>query len=151
VLTRALDRCLLHSVWLPDSKSLLVGGHDGTHTAFWQQPLEGPARRLDLGRAEPAWSYHMDAHVRPTGAIAFTGAAPDGPAELYFMESITSAPRRLTDLTREVASLKLGKVESITWLTHDKYKADGILTFPPDFSAEKKYPLVLLIHGGPSS
>src|SRR5262249_13645392 len=70
-LTRALDRCLFHSVWLPDGKSLLVGGHDGTHVALWVQPLDGPARKLDLGRVCPTWFYQMDAHIGRNGAIAF--------------------------------------------------------------------------------
>ena len=58
---------------------------------------------------------------------------------------------RLTDFNAEVAGRALGKVETITWETHDKFKADGVLTYPPDFVADNKYPLVLLIHGGPQS
>ncbi len=150
-LTADLDRCLFHSVWMPDGKALLVGGHDGTHTSFWQQPLDGPTRRLDLGRIEPTWSYRLDAHVSPTGAIAFTGSESNRPTELYFMESPRSAPHRLTSFNSEVAGLTIGKVETITWETHDHFQANGILTFPPDFAPGKKYPLVLLIHGGPAS
>jgi dipeptidyl aminopeptidase/acylaminoacyl peptidase len=128
-----------------------VGGNDGTRVSLWLQPLEGPARRLDLGRINPFWSYRLDANVSPQGAIAFTGSAPNQPAELYFMESASSAPRQLTDFNHEVAALSLGKVEPITWDTVDGFKANGLLTFPPDFTADKKYPLVLLIHGGPAS
>jgi dipeptidyl aminopeptidase/acylaminoacyl peptidase len=138
-------------VWLPDGKSLLVGGHDGTHVALWAQPLDGPARKLDLGRVCPTWFYQMDAHIGRNGGIAFTATEPDHPIELYYLESPSSPPRRLTDFNAEVAGRALGKVETITWQTHDKFTADGILTFPPDFDAKKKHPLVLVIHGGPMS
>ncbi len=151
VLTHDIDRCLLHSAWMPDGKSLLVGGHDGTHVALWQQPLAGRARKLDLGPVCPSWSYQMDAHVGKGGAIAFTGSEPNRPTELYYLDSPTAQPRRLTDFNHEVAGLPLGKVETITWKVAGDFKADGILTYPPDFTTDKKYPLVLLVHGGPNS
>jgi dipeptidyl aminopeptidase/acylaminoacyl peptidase len=44
--------------------------------------------------------------------------------------------------------MNLGKQETLTWKS-DSYRSNGILTFPPDFDATKKYPLVLRIHGGP--
>jgi dipeptidyl aminopeptidase/acylaminoacyl peptidase len=150
-LTEKLDRCLLHSVWMPDGKSLLVGGHDGTRVALWLYPLAGEPRRLDLGRACPAWSYSMDAHVGRTGAIAFTASEPGRPTELYYLESPAGTPKRLTDFNKEVAGRALGKVETVTWKVGGGFEADGVVVYPPEFDAKKKYPLVLLIHGGPQS
>jgi dipeptidyl aminopeptidase/acylaminoacyl peptidase len=150
-LTAKLDRALLHSAWAPDGKALLVGGHDGTHTALWLCPLAGEPRRLELGRVDPAWGYGMDARFGRTGAAVFTGSEPGRPTELYYLDSPTAAPRRLTDFNAEVAGRMLGKVEALTWKTHDGFEADGVLTYPPDFAKDKKYPLVLLIHGGPQS
>jgi dipeptidyl aminopeptidase/acylaminoacyl peptidase len=150
-LTRKLDRCLLHSVWMPDGKALLVGGHDGTHAAFWLYPLVGDPRRLELGKVCPSWLYKMDANVGRGGSIAFTASEPGHPTELYFLASPSGTPRRLTDFNAEVASRTLGKVESITWKVGGGFQADGVIIYPPDFNAEKKYPLVLLIHGGPQS
>jgi dipeptidyl aminopeptidase/acylaminoacyl peptidase len=150
-LTTDLDRCLLHSVWFPDGKSLLVGGHDGTTVALWAQPLSGKARRLELGRACPTWFYGMDACVGKSGAIAFTASEPNRPTELYYMASSTSAPRRLTDFNKEVAGRSLGKVRTIKWKVKGGFEADGVVTYPPGFDSNKKYPLVLVIHGGPQS
>jgi dipeptidyl aminopeptidase/acylaminoacyl peptidase len=150
-LTTHLDRCLLHSVWMPDGKSLLVGGHDGTRAALWLYPLVGEPRRLELGQVCPTWFYAMDAHVGRTGAVVFTGSEPNRPTELYYLASATGTPRRLTDFNKEVASRALGKVETITWKVGGGFEADGLVVYPPDFTADKKYPLVLLIHGGPQS
>jgi dipeptidyl aminopeptidase/acylaminoacyl peptidase len=150
-LTGPLDRCLFHSVWLAGGKALLVGGHDGTRATFWHYPLKGKPRRLELGRVSATWGYQMDAHVGRTGAIVFTGSEPDRPTELYYVDSPAAKPRRLTDLNHKVAGRTLGRVETITWKTHDGFTADGIVTYPPDFRKDKKYPLVLVIHGGPQS
>jgi dipeptidyl aminopeptidase/acylaminoacyl peptidase len=70
---------------------------------------------------------------------------------LYYLESPTTQPRRLTEFNREIAERNLGKVETITWKVAGDYKADGVVTYPPGFTPDKKYPLVLLVHGGPNS
>jgi dipeptidyl aminopeptidase/acylaminoacyl peptidase len=41
-------------------------------------------------------------------------------------------------------------VESITFISNDnKWTVEAFLTFPADFHADRKYPLILNIHGGP--
>ncbi len=150
-LTRDIDRCLYCSLWAPDNKSLLVGGNDGTRVSLWMQPVEGPAKRLDLGQVNPSWGFRIDAHVGRTGAIAFTGSEAQRPTELYFMESPSATPRKLTDFNREVASRDLGRIESIEWPVSGGFTADGVVYYPPGFTEKNKYPLVLLIHGGPQA
>jgi dipeptidyl aminopeptidase/acylaminoacyl peptidase len=150
-LTRDLDRCLYLSQWQPDGKALLVGGNDGHRISLWQQPLDGPARRLELGPVSPSWAYRVEAGVGKGGAVALVGSEPQRPVELYYVESPGSPARRLTDFNREVASRSLGRVETITWQGPDGFTENGVLTYPPDFTPGKTYPLVLMIHGGPSS
>jgi len=149
--TRAIDRSLFRALWMPDGKSLLVGGHDAVSTALWLQPLDGAPRRLDLGDISPSWSFWVDFNVGRDGAIAFTGSEPQHPRELYYMSSATAKPRRLTSLNDEVmASLELGNIERFTW-TNDGFNEDGVVVYPPDFHPDRKYPLVLFIHGGPQA
>ena len=148
-MTGSLDRNVFRAIWLPDGKSFLTGGHDGTSTQYWIVPADGgSARRLDLGDVEPFWGFWIDASVAKNGAIAFSGSTPLHPRELYVLDSLTSKPRRLTDLNREVAALELGRVETVRW-QNEGLQEDGVLVYPPSFDASKKYPLVLYVHGGP--
>ncbi len=57
-LTTKLDRQLFHSVWAPDGKAILVGGHERTHTAMWLCPLAG---------ARAAWSWDTSIRVGASG------------------------------------------------------------------------------------
>jgi dipeptidyl aminopeptidase/acylaminoacyl peptidase len=148
-LTRDLDRCVYQSLWMPDGKSLLVGGNDGTRVSLWLQPVRGTAKRLELGSIHPSWSFWIDATLGKKGEIAFTGSEPGRPAELYYMPSADAPPKRLTDFNAETARRQLGRVETITWEGPDGFHEDGIIIYPPGFEAGKKYPLVLEIHGGP--
>ncbi len=148
---RSIDRDLLRVIWMPDGNSLLVGGHDGTQTSLWLQPLAGAAKKLSLGDISPSWTFWVDAFIGHKGEIAFTGSTPAQPSELYFMASANDKPRRLTDFNHEIASLALGKAEKFEWKGPDDFQEDGVLFYPPDFQKDRKYPLVLIIHGGPQA
>ncbi|MGA8439006.1 MAG: prolyl oligopeptidase family serine peptidase [Candidatus Sulfotelmatobacter sp.] len=52
---------------------------------------------------------------------------------------------------QQIDALRLGKMESFEWQGPDGFREDGILVYPPDFSRNKKYPLVLMVHGGPTA
>ena len=147
-LTSALDRQMARALWMPDGQSLVVGANDGTRVSLWLQPLSGTARRLDLGSVSPASSFWVDVDVGDDGALAFVGSTPTVPAELYYMSSARAAPRRLTDLNAPTAALELGRTEVIEWQS-DGFRHNGTLTYPPGFEQGRKYPLVLVIHGGP--
>ena len=149
--TRAIDRDLQRVIWMPDGNSMLVGGNDSTQVSLWLQPLSGAAKRLPLGDVNPSWAFWVDAFVGGKGDIAFTGSSPTQPSELYYMASASEVPKRLTDFNHEIAALSLGKVEKFVWKGPDNFQEDGVLVYPPDFDKTHKYPLVLIIHGGPQA
>jgi dipeptidyl aminopeptidase/acylaminoacyl peptidase len=149
--TRAIDHDIQRVIWMPDGNSLLVGGHDGTTTSLWLQPTSGPAKKLALGDISPSWGFWVDAFVGRKGDIAFTGSTPTQPSELYYMASANDSPKRLTNFNHEISTLALGKTERFEWKGPDNFQEDGVLVYPPDFKKDKKYPLVLIIHGGPQA
>lgn len=148
--SRAIDSNLQRAIWMPDGKSLLVGGHAGARAAIWLQPVNGPPRRIDTGDINPNQAYWMDASVGRDGSIAFIGTTAQHPSELYYMASATAEPKRLTADNDFVAGLDLGRVAEIKWRS-EGFDENGAVTLPPGFDPAKKYPLVLVIHGGPNS
>ncbi len=133
--------------WLPGARSLLLEGEDGVHVSLWEQPLQGNARKLDLGDVDAS----TELSVAKNGAIAFIGSTPTHPVELYVMDSVGAKPRRLTNLNAFVDALALGRTEAIAWDGPNGFKEDGVLTYPTNYQASRKYPLVLVIHGGPEA
>lgn len=147
--TRSIDRDIQRAIWMPDGKSLLVSGHDGVGTSMWRQPVDGSAKKLNLGDVEPSWSFWVDAMVGPKGDVAFTGSTARHPAELYYMDSTDAAPRRVTNYNDWVSSYTLAKVAPVEWQGPNGFQEDGILDYPPDFADGKKFSMVVFIHGGP--
>ena len=127
--------------WLPDGKSLLLSGVDGTRGGLWLA-RSGKATRLDLGDLDP-----VTATVQG-GGLVFTATTADRPAELFVMPAINARPVALTRVQSAMDGVTLGRQESITW-TSDNHIADGVLTYPPGHTPGTKLPLVLYIHGGP--
>jgi dipeptidyl aminopeptidase/acylaminoacyl peptidase len=146
VVTRELDRSITKVQWM-DARTLLLGTNEGTRSALLVQPLEGTARRVDLGPLKGL----DDATHAGTGSLAFVGSEAGRPAELYVQDPTTALPRRLTDWNGGIAALALGRTEGLEWPTDDGLLADGVVTFPPDFTPSRAWPLVLKIHGGPTA
>jgi dipeptidyl aminopeptidase/acylaminoacyl peptidase len=149
--TSALDRDVNGALWMPDGTSLLVGANDGTRVSLWLQPLHGPPRKLNLGDVNPSNDYWIDFAVGPHGEIAFSGASPRHPVELYYLATPGGPLRRLTDVNAGIAALDLGRNETITWRGPDGFTEDGVLTFPPHYRPGRKYPLIVRVHGGPNA
>ena len=152
-ITRKLDRNIVRAMWMPDGKALLVGANDATTSAMWIQPADGgAAQRIQTGDISPSEPFWLDASVSSHGEIAFTGSRQSDPGELFFIDAQHGAPVQLTHLNNEIASLEIARQETITWPSMKGGPlSDGVVTYPIGYQPGKKYPLVLYIHGGPTS
>jgi dipeptidyl aminopeptidase/acylaminoacyl peptidase len=148
--TTAIDRNIERVLWTSDGKALLVGANDGTTVGLWLKPLEGPAKRISLGNLTPANPYWVDINLGSKDQLALTGTTPDHASELYYLPALDSAPIRLSDFNASLHALERGKSETVTW-SSDNTELNGVVTYPPGFTATKKYPLLLYVHGGPTS
>ena len=149
-LTNPIDRCFFKAEWSTDSKALFVAANDFNTVSLWMQPLTGTAKKLNLTNLTIAGAYWYEYNIGKNNSIAFIASTPQSPQELYILETPESTPKRLTNLNVEVRNIPLGKQETFTWKS-DEFTPNGILTFPPDFDPNKKYPLVIEPHGGPRS
>lgn len=150
-LSAAVDRTIFGTWWQPDGKSLVVSGNDGLSVGLWSLGLDGKAQKLDTGPVMPANGYWVDGSISSKGAIAFIGQGVDSPGELYVMDSQRAAPRKMTSVNNWVADAKLGRMEAVHWKGPQGTMIDGVLTLPPNAAPGRKYPVALVIHGGPNS
>ncbi len=80
-------------------------------------------------------------------------ATPTEFAEIGTYTGNADSPyRTLTDLNPQTATWKLPSVRHVTWKAADGTEVGGVLELPPDFKkGDKKLPLVVAIHGGPTT
>jgi len=82
--------------------------------------------------------------------IAYTFTSKSDFAQL-FVKAENSLAKKLSDLNADVLkSVTFGEVESFTFLSNDfKYEIEAFLTKPVGMVPDKKYPMIVNIHGGP--
>jgi dipeptidyl aminopeptidase/acylaminoacyl peptidase len=111
-----------------------------------------PATRL----TRTLWSAKTDAKAQQfDGAIAFSA---DGSVAATISEDFTHAPEiaagrlpKLAPVTRENAGLDANvAAQSVHW-TNEGFNVQGWLLGPKQVSGNGKHPLVVIVHGGPSS
>jgi dipeptidyl aminopeptidase/acylaminoacyl peptidase len=81
------------------------------------------------------------------GLIAYVLSSYNKPSEIY-----VGAPGKATQFTHlnDAAQLHPPRFESVEW-ENEGFHVQGWLTFPKDYDASKKYPLIVEVHGGPSA
>jgi dipeptidyl aminopeptidase/acylaminoacyl peptidase len=80
--------------------------------------------------------------------VASMISGPREPANVVAGEFGGKLSRR-TALNPEIAGLRLGTVEEISWRAKDGLQIHGFLVKPADFDPRKKYPMIIEVHGGP--
>ena len=82
--------------------------------------------------------------------MAFSGAAPNQFSEIAISAVQTFQPRALTNVSDQYKNFRLATREVIEWKSTDDTTIQGILIKPAAFDPAKKYPLLVVIHGGPT-
>ncbi len=154
LLSAELDRDVNRPVWSSDSKGVFFQYDDRGNTKIGYYSLNGNMKTLakdvgglSLGRPYSAGSFS----VARNGHFVFTQTRPDHPADLAAGSNGSKEMKRLTHLNDDLFSFKkLGTVADIRFKSsYDGREIQGWIVKPPDFDADKKYPLILEIHGGP--
>ena len=91
--------------------------------------------------------------ITPDGRwAAFSASDASTLSEIYVSPVAPAlAPRKLTDMTAQTAGWANGAHEVISWKSQDGATIEGVLHKPAGFQAGKKYPLLVVIHGGPTA
>jgi dipeptidyl aminopeptidase/acylaminoacyl peptidase len=82
--------------------------------------------------------------------VAFLSADAASMGEVYTAGGGLADIRKLTDLNAQTRNWATGTLEVVSWKSQDGAVIEGVLHKPADFDAGKKYPLLVVIHGGPT-
>jgi dipeptidyl aminopeptidase/acylaminoacyl peptidase len=88
--------------------------------------------------------------TRSGDRMAFVAGSPAAMNEVFVSDTRKFSPRKLTNMTEQSRAFTLGTREVISWKSQDGATIEGVLIKPANFDATKKYPLLCIIHGGPT-
>jgi dipeptidyl aminopeptidase/acylaminoacyl peptidase len=157
LLSGKIDGNVTDYAWSHDSKSVTVVVPERTTMAFYRLPLSGAPERLELrgtvpgtpGQTTGAVSVSsLQSGVASDGSMVFVGSSPKQPPEIYG-RAAAGAVTKLSDFNAAIARFDLAAAERMTFPTSLGITADGVIYYPPGFTAGHQYPLSVYIHGGP--
>lgn len=131
--------------WLDDGR-LVVTASFGVFTRLRRVDVE--AGGLEPVTRDPDLAFRSFARIR--GGFALVASTPEHPEELYVLGR-DGTLTRVTDSNPELDGAALGRQEVVRYRARDGLEIEGLLIHPVDFEPGRRYPLVVVAHGGPES
>ena len=129
--------------WVQPNRIVLVAHVLGALHLLNLDPATGATTAV-LARDETLRSLSI---AKNAAQIALVRTSFSMPSEIW--AGAPSSLHRITKANASVPNLS-GKAVKLSWKS-DPYTVQGWLIYPLHFEAAKKYPMIALIHGGPSS
>ena len=148
-LTETFDRSADELAWSADSKMIYFTAENET-----QKPVYAMAAKAG---AEPkkiiADTYNSAISLSHDGkTLAFERTSLTMPAEIFTAAGDGANVRQLTHHNDSIlATLEMNAPETFWFEGAEGTKVQAMLIRPPKFDASKKYPLLVLLHGGPQT
>jgi dipeptidyl aminopeptidase/acylaminoacyl peptidase len=147
-LSEGFDRSANELAWSADSKTIYFTAENET-----LQPVYAMGARVG---AEPkkviAEGFNMGLSISGEAkTLAFERTSLTMPAEVFVAGSDGAGVRQLTHHNDAIlAKVEMNAPETF-WFDSEGTRVQAMLLRPPNFEATKKYPLLVLLHGGPQT
>ncbi len=146
-LTESLDRWVNSFTWAPDSASLFFTTTDRGRQAIQVIPLAGGAIKIAASGDNELDDMQLTRNGR---TMVYTQQSGVAPVEIYRAASTGGAPVALTHLNDQTLSdHQLTSLEEFWVDGANGAKVQSFVVKPPNFDRTKKYPVLMLLHGGP--
>ncbi len=143
-LTDKLDRSPGDFFWAPDNSGVYFNvPQEGTNNLHYVT-LKGNIKQITEGN-------HMLGidDVNGNQAVGVV-TSPHSPPDVALVNLGNGEVTQLTHVNKDILDfIQLGEVEEIWYKSTDGTDIQGWIVKPPNFDPNKKYPLILRIHGGP--
>ncbi len=148
-LTDNFDRSAAELIWSADSKTIIFTAENETLTPIYTVAAQAGATPKKL----IADSFNANISLSADGkTLAFGRTSLTTPTEVFAANANGSNVRQLSHANdAALATLQLSAPETFWFDATDGTKIQAMLVRPPDFDATKKYPVLVLLHGGPET
>jgi dipeptidyl aminopeptidase/acylaminoacyl peptidase len=147
-LSEGFDRSATNLAWSPDSGTIYFLAETET-----QQPVYAMAAKVGATPKKIIDGFNAGMELSEDGkALLLIRTSLTMPAELFLAASDGTGLRQITHAnTALLANLEMNAPETFWFDGADGAKIQAMLIRPPQFEASKKYPMLLLLHGGPQT
>ena len=132
----------------PDGNTIYITANDRGKEPIYKLPIGGGVPQKLVPNV-----FASNVQITPDGRkFVFVASTIASPAEIYTANADGNGVAALTSANAQLMSrANLKAAEEVEWTGAMGRKIHGFIVKPNDFDPNKKYPLVVLIHGGPQS
>jgi len=147
-LTKGFDLQVEDIVVSPDGKFIYLTAADRGKSPIFRIPFGGGVPQKIVPNV-----FAAKLRITPDGrALVFTSSSMASPVEIYTANADGGGLTALSSVNSQLMSrANLKPAEEVEWTGALGRKVHGFIVKPTNFDPSKKYPLVVLIHGGPQS
>ena len=145
-LAAEVDEQVGNAVWTPTGIYALAW-NGMTRSVLLIDPGTGRTRRVSTS---PEVVTSMDFSADGRTAVLLGQTATTLP-ELYRVSTSGWRPEPVTRMGDQLGGWSLGSSEKVAWTSSDGARIEGVLHKPRDFDPSRKYPLLVVVHGGPTA
>lgn len=143
-LTAGFDQWVLSFAWAPDSDTIYFTAPEGIEQPIFKTSISHPHVTKVLG------GYNDELSVAPGGRLVFTHQSLTQPPEIYTASTSGGALTAITHMNDALmAGIEMNPGESVKTPGALGAQIESIMVKPPHFNPNRKYPGLMLIHGGP--
>ena len=152
ILTSGFDRSVGGYAFTPDSRSIYLTAEEAGNEKLYTLAADGNEVRLAMDMTRGVYTnLRIPAKAASTILIASWESATN-PPEIFRLDLESKTQQPLTSFNAE----QLAKIDWLPlrhfWFTSKAGKRiHNMIALPPNFDEQKKYPLLVVIHGGPHS
>jgi dipeptidyl aminopeptidase/acylaminoacyl peptidase len=142
-----------HVNWVgwKDKGTIVYRASEGMYPTLSTVSAGGGKRTVILDASETGVIFDAPSFTKDFKQFAFGGSTPEIPGDLYVWTAGAKEPKRLTNVNPWIAERTLGEQKVVTYPARDGLGIEAILVYPVGFEADRPYPLIVIVHGGPES
>ncbi|MFW5778107.1 MAG: S9 family peptidase [Bacteroidota bacterium] len=131
----------------PDGKTVFFTAEYKAQNSVFKMPSKGGKHQLIF---EPGSNGNLHLGGNNKQNLLFTHHNLNKPVEIFTTDLNGENLKQRTHFNDDsLQNTKMGKVDNVTFKGANDADVQMFIVYPPDFDESKKYPLVLMIHGGP--
>lgn len=133
--------------WSADGRRIYFSEAKGTGTSVYA--IDVAANRIE--EIKTTGAVYQGLNISRDGTMfGFVMQTPDRAPEAYVSRVGSFAPVQISRANADLRMPPIGKTEVVRWQSTDGKEIEGLLTYPVNYQAGTKVPLILNVHGGPA-
>jgi dipeptidyl aminopeptidase/acylaminoacyl peptidase len=133
--------------WSADSKWIYFTETHGTVSHLGAMPIEGGAPKVLNVDEKGIFGASLNSTRTYFG---LSWQSWDNAPEAFVTPVDRWAPVQVSRANADAPKHPLGRTEVVRWKSKDGTEIEGLLTYPVGYQNGKRYPMVLIVHGGPA-